>query len=378
MGDAVEIPPIEYQPRFPKRLDWGIGVVGAGFIVRDCHLVAYRSAGFSVVAIASRTRERAEELATSYGIEAVYDSVEDLVADPHVEVLDIAVPPQVQPSIIERALAEKRGLRGILAQKPLALDPATAWDIVRRCEEAGVVLAVNQNMRYDQSVRAAKWLLDQGYLGEPVLATIEMRAIPHWMPWARGLRSLSTYIMSVHHLDTFRFWLGEPDRVIASTRPDPRTEFEHRDGINLYVLEFPNRARAAGWDDVWSGPLKEGVPGDPYVRWRIEGTEGYAIGEIGWPAYPARKPSTLMFASRRTGPAIVQPRWEEVWFPDAFAGTMAELLCALESGSEPEISGRDNLRTIALCEAVLRSAREGTPQRPAEILDEAMQRPNRS
>jgi predicted dehydrogenase len=54
----------------------------------------------------------------------------------------------------------------------------------------------------------------------------------------------------------------------------------------------------------------------------------------------------------------VQPRWDEVWFPDAFVGTMAQLLCAVEDGTEPEISGRDNLETIALCEAVLAAATE--------------------
>jgi hypothetical protein len=47
-----------------------------------------------------------------------------------------------------------------------------------------------------------------------------------------------------------------------------------------------------------------------------------------------------------------------VWFPDAFVGTMAQLLVSLEDGTEPEISGRDNLETIALCEAVLASATE--------------------
>jgi hypothetical protein len=41
----------------------------------------------------------------------------------------------------------------------------------------------NQNIRYDHSKRALKTLLDRGYLGEPVLASIEMRAIPHWEPW---------------------------------------------------------------------------------------------------------------------------------------------------------------------------------------------------
>ena len=47
-----------------------------------------------------------------------------------------------------------------------------------------------------------------------------------------------------------------------------------------------------------------------------------------------------------------------VWFPDAFVGTMAQLLVALEEGEPPEISGEDNLRTMALVDACYRSARE--------------------
>ena len=53
-----------------------------------------------------------------------------------------------------------------------------------------------------------------------------------------------------------------------------------------------------------------------------------------------------------------RPRWPEVWFPDAFVGTMAQLLVAVEDGSEPEIGGRDNVETIALCEAVFAAATE--------------------
>jgi predicted dehydrogenase len=211
-------------------------------------------------------------------------------------------------------------------------------------------------MRYDQSVRALKDLLRRGWLGEPVLGTIEMRAVPHWMPWSEGLPSLSTFIMSIHHLDTFRYWFGTPDRVLASTRPDPRTPFPHEDGINLYVLEYEGGCRASAWDDVWAGPVREGAAGDVYVRWRVEGTEGLARGTVGWPSYPARAPSTLDYATLRRPGEWVQPRWPEVWFPDAFAGTMAQLLCALEDGTEPEISGRDNLGTVALCEAVRAAA----------------------
>jgi predicted dehydrogenase len=352
---------LSHRPLLPGRRDVGIGVVGAGFIVRDCHLVAYREAGFRVVGITSRTGRTAREVAALRGVPRVYPDVEAMLDDPEVEVVDVAVPPQAQPGVIRRVLDHPgRRVRGILAQKPLAMSYGEALGVVEACEAAGVELQVNQNMRYDPSVRALKTLLDRGALGAPVLATIQMRAIPHWMPWAEGGRSLATFVMSIHHLDTFRYWLGDPERVLASTRPDPRTgaKFAHDDGINLYTLEFPSGARASAWDDVWAGPAREGAASAIGIDWRFEGTEGLVLGTIGWPGWPERVPSTLDYSTARDAGAWRRPRWPDAWFPDAFAGTMAGLLVALESGQPPDIPGRDNLNTIALCEAVLAGARE--------------------
>ena len=53
-------------------------------------------------------------------------------------------------------------VRGILAQKPIAATLADAIEIERVCRESGTVLAVNQNMRHDQSMRALKTLLEDG------------------------------------------------------------------------------------------------------------------------------------------------------------------------------------------------------------------------
>lgn len=349
---------LDYLPRPPRRKDFRIGCLGAGFIMRDCHLVAYRQAGFNPVAIASRNVEHARAVAELYHIPRCHATVDELLADDTIEVLDIAVPPDAQPALILEATKHSDHVRGILAQKPLAMSVRQARECVDACARAGITLAVNQNMRYDQSVRALKDILTRGWLGEPVLGTIEMRAIPHWMPWSEKLPSLATFVMSIHHLDTFRYWFGTPDRVLASTRPDPRTRFPHSDGVNLYILEYDNGCRAASWDDVWTGPCREGAEGDIYIRWRVEGTDGMARGSIGWPSYPAKTPSTLDFTTKREPGHWFQPRWPEVWFPDAFVGTMAQLLCALEDRTEPEISGRNNLETIALCEAVFAAARE--------------------
>ena len=177
--------------------------------------------------------------------------------------------------------------------------------------------------------------------------------------------------MSIHHLDTFRYWLGEPERVFASVAPDPRTaqKFAHRDGIALYILEFPSGVRASSWDDVWSGPAREGSASDIGIRWRVEGTAGIARGTIGWPGYPDRVPSTIDYSTVHDNGEWHSPRWDSVWFPDAFIGPMAELMCALEQKRKPTINARDNLNTMALVDACYLSAAEHRAVSPEEITD---------
>jgi hypothetical protein len=361
---------LEYLPRLPRDKTPGIGCIGAGFIMADCQLVAYRAAGFNPVAIASRTATHAQAVAARHNIPRVYDDYRALLDDPGVKILDIAVPPDVQFEVIREAVRHADHIRGILAQKPLGLNYPEAVEIVRLCKEAGIRLAVNQNMRYDQSIRACKFLLDRADLGQPVFGSIEMRAIPHWMPWQERLGWVTLRIMSIHHLDSFRFLFGDPQRVFASVRSDPRTakKFSHEDGICLYILEYANGLRAAGWDDVWTGPAREGAAEDIYIRWRVEGTEGMARGTIGWPSYPTPTPSTLDFTTIRQPGEWLRPRWKEVWFPDAFAGPMAELLCAVEENREPTISGEDNLKTMALVDACYLSVKEHRAVEIAEVM----------
>jgi predicted dehydrogenase len=357
---------LNIYPALPRHKSARIGLLGSGFIVNDCHLVAYRKAGFNPVAIASRNPERAATVARRHEIATVYPNYEALLEDGSIEVLDIAVPPNAQLALIKAACARKT-IKGILAQKPLGMNLAEATEVVKVCEAAGITLAVNQNMRYDLSVRAAKTLLTSGTLGEPVFASVDMRAVPHWMEWHRDLGWLTLRIMSIHHLDSFRYWFGDPESIYCSVRPDPRTTFPHRDGICTYILEYANGLRCVGIDDTWAGPVHEGCPSDNSVRWRIEGTKGLATGDIGWCKEPYTTPSTIRYATQGDG-QFHTPTWPESWFPDAFIGTMAQLLIALENGTTPEIDGRDNLKTMALVEAAYRSAELGRKMRLAEFI----------
>ena len=71
---------IEYKPLLPQS-SMPIIIIGAGGIVRDAHLPAYRKAGFKVAGITNRNKEKAIELASEFNIPNVYDSVADAVAD---------------------------------------------------------------------------------------------------------------------------------------------------------------------------------------------------------------------------------------------------------------------------------------------------------
>jgi hypothetical protein len=327
--------------------------------------VSYRKAGFNPIAIASRSKENAAKVAKRHSIAKVYDTYEQLLDDKSIEVLDIAVPPNAQLELIKSACARKT-VKGILAQKPLGMNFAEALEAVECCAQASITLAVNQNMRYDQSVRAGKTLLTNGTLGEPIFATMDMRGVPHFMPWQEELGWVTLRIMSIHHMDCLRYWFGDPVSIYCSTRNDPRTKFSHTDGICTYILEFANGLRCVVIDDIWTGPAKEGCPGDIYIRWRIEGLNGLAIGDIGWCKDPYTSPSSIRFAAKGDK-SFHEPKWMESWFPDAFAGTMGQLLIALETGKEPAISGRDNLNTMALVEAAYVSAREARSVTISEI-----------
>ena len=136
----IALPELDYLPKLPKDKTPGIGCIGSGFIMADCHLVAYRAAGFNPVAIASQTPAHAKAVAERHKIEKTYDDYQTLLRDPRVNVLDIAVPPDLQLQVVRDAVKEAGHIKGILAQKPLGMNFAQAREIVDLCKKAGIKL----------------------------------------------------------------------------------------------------------------------------------------------------------------------------------------------------------------------------------------------
>lgn len=362
MNDIVFKPDADIRVR-----KYRIGCIGAGMIMSECHLAAYAEAGFPVTAIASRTYAHAQEVANRWSIPIVHTTPEALIADDTVDIVDIAYPPDQQPALIRAAL-KARHIKAILVQKPLAFTLVEARSLRDEAAASDKILSVNQNMRYDQSIRVLHQLLSNHALGDPVFAQINMHAIPHWQGFLHDYDRLTLANMSVHHLDVLRFLFGDPKEVTSVTRKDPRTTFKHSDGIVATTLRFPSGLLALSLEDVWSGPRESGFQDDQCITWRVEGTAGVAKGTIGW---PGGEPSTLTYASKtHTDGKWVSPHWDTMWFPHAFIGVMEQLQYAIESNTPPVLHVADTVRTMALVEAAYQSIDEQRTLRFNDFIQE--------
>jgi predicted dehydrogenase len=353
-------PHLDYKPKLPQRLDHGIGIVGAGGIVNYAHLPAYRKAGFKVVGIVDRNCEQAERTAKEHGIPKVYATVGELLGDSGVEVVDVAVYPKEQAAIVEQATAAGKHL---LCQKPFADEYRIAVRNVELAERAKVKIAVNQQMRWDAGIRCARLLMDDGWLGTPTYGTIQVHCNTNWSLWPWIYQGTRVEIMfhSIHYIDSLRYLLGDPGSVFTSGSRGPG-ETTRAETKTLTVWEYPSGLQVL--IDVCHTTWQD----DPYAIFRFEGAEGVIKGTIGLMYnYPAGRPDTLEFMSKRNPGYWFSARLDSMWIPDAFIGPMASVMRAVEDGSEPETSGRDNLRTLQVVFAEYRSMAEKRAVRPEEI-----------
>jgi predicted dehydrogenase len=337
----------------PERYIRPIGIVGTGAILDVGHLPVYKAAGIPVSAIWGRNRSHAERLAQAHGIGRIHDTLDDLLADPEVAVVDIAVVPEAQVEIALRALDAGKD---VMCQKPLALDVADAARIVERAEQRGRKVAVQQQMRYEEGMLATRAMIDRGWIGEVTTISFEVNIdtdLAGW-GWLGDVPQLEIYFHSIHYIDTIRAFLGEPTAVFGTQwrKPGQKPVGETR---TVSVLMYPGDVRAI----VHSN--QENPAGDNEARFRIDGSKGSIKGDLGLLAdYPRGRPDTLeLWSSVMPTDGWLPYPVTRRWVPDAFLGPVGSLLRAIEDGGEPESGARDNLKTLQLVDALYRSGESG-------------------
>lgn len=140
----------------------GIGIVGAGF-ARTTQIPGFRDCmGAKVVAIASGHRERAAEVASEFAIEHVAADWQELVEHPDVDLVSIVTPPATHMEITLAALAQRKA---VLCEKPMALNAAEAGRMVEKAREANVLALIDHELRFLNSRRTMRGMLQTGAVG---------------------------------------------------------------------------------------------------------------------------------------------------------------------------------------------------------------------
>ncbi len=359
---TIPVLDLRYKPHLPERTDYGIAIIGCGGIVNYAHLPAYRAHGLHVAGCYDIDAQAARRTAEAHGIARVYNSLDELLADPAVAICDIAVPAWNQRAIAERAVAAGKH---VLCQKPLSEDLADAAAIVAAARHAGRKAAVNQQMRWSAGIAAAKDLISRGFIGQPTDAQIQVstRTPWHMWPWLQVHPRLEVMYHSIHYLDSLRYLFGDPAWVTSRHTKYPGQQ-ERAETRTITVLDYDSGLQAL------VAVNHNDSSGDTYATFRFLGTDGVIKGSIGLLYnYPHGRPDTLQCRSNVQAPEIwFDVALEGLWVPDAFIGPMASLMEAIQNDGTPLTDVNDNLGTLRLVHASYRSAAEYRSVRLEEVV----------
>lgn len=347
---------IDYKAILPQK-SLPIIVIGAGGIVKDAHLPAYRKAGFQVHGIVNRTRSKAEALAEEFGIPHVYGTVAEAVAQaPADAVYDITIMPNMFVETLE-ALPDGAA---VLIQKPMGDYYPESKAILEVCQRKGLVAAINCQLRQAPFVNAARWLIEQGYIGE--LYDMEIRVSVHtpWQlfPHVMVHPRLEILYHSVHYIDLIRSFLGNPQSVYAKTLKHPAKDLSSSRTTLLFDYGDTMHAVINTNHDHEFGPQNE----ESYIKW--EGTKGAIKATMGLLMdYPHGVSDVFEYCIRPEDGGT--PQWitypiEGTWFPDAFIGSMGSLMrYKLGEIDVLPAAVEDVIHTMAVVEAAYKSNEAG-------------------
>jgi predicted dehydrogenase len=296
---------------------------------------------------------------TNVPAEKCFESIKEAIAatQPQAALITTALPSHV--AVTKAAL--DAGLH-VLIEKPFAPTLEAARQLVDMAADRRLVLMVSQNYRFFPAPRGLASLVQQSKLGRLHEVSIDFR---RYSP-GQGRHAIEEQPllvdMSIHHFDLLRLIVNrQPERIYCEAwNPEWATFGGPSVAVASIVFEGPVVVSYRGsW--VTAGPVT------PWAgQWRME----FEHAEVFWTS----KEDDGMLRDRvvvrsRNGKTRTLTLPEVRWTGPS--GTLTEFANAIETGREPETSGRENLGTIALVEAAVESATQRelvTISRPGERL----------
>ena len=327
--------------------------VSAGYFSQFHYDAWGRVAGAALVALCDTSRERAEDAARRFAVGRVYTDVAAMLETERPDFIDIITPPATHRQICR--LAGEHCVN-VLCQKPLAPTFEDAEALVDAAEHAGIRLMVHDNFRFQPWHRELRRLLDSDTIGPVHAVACRTRMGDGWgpgayldrQPYFRTMPKLLVFETGVHFVDVFRYLAGEIRQVYAALRRHNPAIVGEDAGVMLF--EFHNGATGV-WD---ASRYNESLVADPrytFGEFLVEGPAGslrvdeqgrllvHTLGDM---------PREHTYVHERRGFA-----------GDCCYRAIQHFVDRLHDGAAFETPGRDYLRTLAVQEALYRSAATG-------------------
>lgn len=333
-------------------------VIGAGYYATMQVPAWMEVEGAVPVAICNRTKERAAAIAQKYHIPAVYDDAEEMLQKEEIDFVDIITHPSTHARHV--LLAAKYKIPAI-CQKPMALDYQTCKAMADACSAGNVPLLIHENFRWQSPNRGVKSLLDEGTVGLPFRAHIQLATGgAECFAGEPGLRELEDFAlndMGPHLFDLARFFFGEPTSVYCRTR---RTiEGIRGDNVACAMLEFEGLTCTCEISDTTSYNVY------------IEGDRGWLMLDADDLVHICTKEGNRMLEFQSPHHAWASDAVEKRHGRNRIHGIVAcnqNLFHSLSTGDPAETSSAETLKTMNIIRAALDSSRSGQPVRLGEPL----------
>jgi predicted dehydrogenase len=291
----------------------------------------------------------AERLRSEFGISQCLAGTDlgSMLSDLRPEIVfDVAVP-SARLDVAKTSLGH--GCH-VLSEKPMATSMEDARRIRQAASEAGCLFAVCQNRRFKEGIRRVRAAIESGMLGRLNAIHCDFFVGAHFGGFRDVMQHVLLLDMAIHTFDAARFLSGqEPVAVYCHESNPAGSWYAHGSAANA-IFEFTGDV-VFTYRGSWSA---EGANTSWDSAWRIGGSKGTLLwdGENGFALNVVDGDEGFFRPLRQVDvPPAPDPRLAE-----GHVSVISDFLDAIESGREPETSGRDNIRSLAMVFSAIESA----------------------
>jgi predicted dehydrogenase len=325
-------------------------LIGCGFFSQN-HLHAWQQLeGVEIVALCDRDRERLRDTAARFGIARTYEDAAQMLASERLDFVDIATTVNTHRALVELAAAARVPC---ICQKPLANSIAEGQAMVDACRNLGIPFMVHENFRWQTPIQRVREVLDSGAIGRAFWGRVSFRSafdVFSGQPYLATDERFILQDLGIHIIDIARFLFGEA-QVVSANMLRANEQIRGEDVATLLMTH------AGGATSVVDCSYASSLPKElfPQTLIEIDGSEGSLRLQADYQLTVHRRggETTLMHCDPPLHPWAERP-WHNI--QDSVLNIQAHWLACLRSGTDPQTSGADNLRTLQLVHAAYESA----------------------